>query len=388
VVQQGVRVGFACHWDADERATWSQTPWFLRAALRERAGDAIVDLRPGLRQWEIPAAKAISARRGPNGWSAPWKQHPLVQRAVAHRLVRAADDAAVDAVVQIHDLGATHQPFFMVQDLSYDIVLESIDRGDRTFRQFSLSRSRYAALRARQHDIIDRCAGVFAMSNWLARHLVEHSGMRADQVHVIRPGANLPPTATAPPDRSAADRPRGRLLFVGRDFDRKGGDVVVAAAQILRRQGRAVTLTVAGPDRWPLDGEPPDGVSFLGPVPPEQLVELYDHHDLFVLPSRFEAFGIVFVEALSRHLPCIAADRMAMPEIVQHGRTGLLVPADRSDDPETLAELIDRALGDDSLYAEVAASAGELVASFSWERSADTILAAVQRTVAGASGQP
>ena len=119
--------------------------------------------------------------------------------------------------------------------------------------------------------------------------------------------------------------PRRRLLFVGwgtdvSDFYRKGGDLVVAALALLRRDhDPRITLTVVGPETWPLPGSPPDGVRFLGSLPAHEVAPLYDSHDLFVMPSRMEAFGIVFTEAVARGLPCVARDAYAMPEIVTPG---------------------------------------------------------------------
>ena len=91
----------------------------------------------------------------------------------------------------------------------------------------------------------------------------------------------------------------------------KGIDLAVAALAVLRAEiDPAITLTVAGPDRWQLPGAVPDGVDFRGYVPPDEVGRLMDTHDLFVLPSRLEAFGIVFVEALARGLPCVGRRRV------------------------------------------------------------------------------
>src|SRR5688500_9821465 len=155
--------------------------------------------------------------------------------------------------------------------------------------------------RARQLGIYAKAAGVIAMSRWLADSLVNDTGLPRDKVHVVHPGlvaGNSGPLAERP-------TPRRRLLFIGRTFASKGGDIALKALALLRDQvDPRITLTIAGPPAMPA-GEVPEGVNFLGALPSREIAKLYDTHDLFVLPTRIEGFGIVFAEALARGLPCI-----------------------------------------------------------------------------------
>ena len=172
------------------------------------------------------------------------------------------------------------------------------------------------------------------------------------------------------------EAPRRKLLFVGRmyeiwDFYRKGGDLVVAALDILRRDyDPQITLTVVGMEKWPLPSPPPEGVNFLGVLPPGEVRALYDNHDLFVMPSRSEPFGVVFAEALSAGLPCVARNAYAMPEIVTPGISGALI---NRDDEHDLAATIAAVLADDELYKKCYDRASAMAAYFSWERTARDI---------------
>lgn len=125
-----------------------------------------------------------------------------------------------------------------------------------------------------------------------------------------------------------------------------------------------------------MSGEPPPGVRFLGRLPIERVRELYAEHDLFVMPSRFEGFGIALVEALSYGLPAVARQAFAMPEIVRPGDNGDLVTGD---DPAELAAIVARLLTDDALYERVAAQAPEVRAHYSWSRAADDVIAVAER---------
>ena len=94
-------------------------------------------------------------------------------------------------------------------------------------------------------------------------------------------------------------------------------------------------------------------------------------HDLLVMPSRLEGFGIVFVEAMSRGLPCIGRKAFAMTELIDDGVTGGLVD---SDDPPRLAEKVLETLHDDAIYLEVVRRSTDVAQTFNWGTTAQTIL--------------
>jgi glycosyltransferase involved in cell wall biosynthesis len=374
----GVRLGFACVWDPDAPRTWSHTPWNLREALRART--EVADLGVQLPRPARLGLQLAHARRSGGRLVSPWK-HSTAFNAIARTvLAGSARRTAVDAVLEVQDLAVLDVPFFVYQDLSYDVLLGAWEADAATVPHFpALDRARVQARRERQLRVYERAAGVLAMSGWFARSLVDDTGLPASKVHVVHPGATA--RAAVPGPLPVREAPRTRLLLVGRDFHTKGGDLVVAALEILRREhDPRVTLTVAGPDGWPLPGGIPDGVRFLGRIPAERVARLYDTHDLLVMPSRLEGFGIVFAEALARGLPCVGRSAFAMPEII--GRNGALV---RGDDPAELATVVARVLADDAMYETCLAAADEVAAHYTWERAAGEVLTAVTGTLEGAS---
>ncbi len=366
------RLGFACHWGPDPQATWSGTPWRLRQALEERVEVLDLDVTPGAAA--TVALKGAAVRRGEGRWVSPWKHSSAGLRAQERALRKQLRAHTCDAVVQIGDLGVVDDPYLLVQDLSVRVLLDHFDEASGVPHFPGMSEQMLRRRLAWQERVYEQAAGVVVMSRWLADQLIAE-GLPANRIFVANPGAittlDAPPAPT--PQRSAGERTR--LLLVGRDFHTKAGDVVLEALSILRRDvDPDITLTVAGPPTWPLPGMPPKGVAFLGRVPPEQVVRLYDTHDLFVMPSRLEGFGIVFAEALSRGLPCVGRNAFAMPELIQPGLGGAVVD---SLDPVELAEVVADTLADDDLYRGCWARRMAVAEHFTWGRMADDVIDAV-----------
>lgn len=359
-------LGFACNWDRQPEGTWSGTPWNLRSALLRRQVVDDISVAPPILARAV--LKALHTRRVAGEWKSLWKHsaasHRLVQRSLWHQ----ADRSRADVVLQIQDLGRTPQPFMLLQDLSYQLLLDKAQEGSVPhFR--TLGPGRLKQLRDRQQEIYTQASQLLPMSRWMADNLVSH-GIAQSKVTVVNPGVNVGVDPEAPVPRRRASRTR-KLLLVGRDFDTKAGDLVVAAFGLLRDQlGPGIGLTVMGPARWPLPGEVPNGVDFRGPVGRTEVAEALDTHDLFVMPSRFEGFGIAFVEALVRGLPCIGRRACAMPEIIDEHSGGRLL---ESEDPQELAELVLHTLADDDLYAACAEAAPDRRAHYTWERAAGQV---------------
>jgi glycosyltransferase involved in cell wall biosynthesis len=108
-------------------------------------------------------------------------------------------------------------------------------------------------------------------------------------------------------------------------------------------------LVIVGPRELPQP--PPPGVILYGridrstPEGQQAYTDIYRRATAFVLPSLYEPFGIVFLEAMAFGLPCVAADRCAMPEIVDDGTTGRVVdPTDPDALAGALLELTDPAV--------------------------------------------
>ncbi|MGH9476779.1 MAG: glycosyltransferase family 4 protein [Terriglobales bacterium] len=115
-----------------------------------------------------------------------------------------------------------------------------------------------------------------------------------------------------------------RLLFVGNDFSRKGGPLLLAAfAQSLHK---LATLTIVSNDAALASAPLPPGVTWLRGKDKQQLLEVFRSSDLFVFPTQQDSVAEVIGEAITAGLPCIASDVGSISDLVIDGENGCLMP--------------------------------------------------------------
>ena len=169
-------------------------------------------------------------------------------------------------------------------------------------------------------DCFRRAVRVVAFSDWVKQGLVEDYEVAPDKVEVIRPGIDLERWQVPDRHRTPGSGPL-RVLFVGGDFRRKGGPLLLQAFAAL--DDLDVELHVV--TRKEVEVGPRCVVhTGLGPNSAE-LQALFEQADVFCLPTDADTLGLVFVEAGASGLPCIATDVGAVPEVVRHGETGTVI---------------------------------------------------------------
>lgn len=182
-------------------------------------------------------------------------------------------------------------------------------------KKFELNRSAFHA-----------AAGLVTWSDWARRSLIDDYGVNGDNVHVLAPGA-----AGAFFDigraRLATPQPRGpkslvRVLFVGGDFQRKGGPVLLETMRGPIGE-RCVLHMVTQYDVPPQ----PNLIVHRGlEANSPELLRLFAEADLFVFPTNADCLGLVAMEAAAAGLPVIATNVGALGELVQPAESGLIVP--------------------------------------------------------------
>jgi glycosyltransferase involved in cell wall biosynthesis len=219
-----------------------------------------------------------------------------------------------------------------------------------------LSAQEAQALHASERDALSYARRIVVTSDATARLLVGEYRVQPDRLTVVRPGTDRPETTARGDGGTVA------FLSVGSIVPRKGYDVLVAAlAQIKDLPWR---LTIAGDrmrsaetarqleqDIVRLDLV--DRINLVGAVASGRLNALYAAADIFVLPSRFEGYGMAFAEAMAHGLPVVATTAGAISETVP-ADAGILV---EPDDPRALAGALRRLISCHDRRSKLAAGA-------------------------------
>jgi glycosyltransferase involved in cell wall biosynthesis len=226
------------------------------------------------------------------------------------------------------------------------------------------------ALRVSEVSALSFARHVITTSPATTRLLTAEFGVPSKRLTVVKPGTDR---AASPARKNGATV---SLLAVGSVVPRKGYDVLVAALGKLADLSWQL-LIVGDRTRSPETARRLDSeisrlgfggrVSFTGAVAPESLAAYYTAADLFVLPSRFEGYGMAFTEATAHGLPVVGTTAGAIPDTVPEG-AGVLVPPD---DVDALAAVLRRLIENPQQRQRLAEGAVAAAAQFpSWETQA------------------
>jgi glycosyltransferase involved in cell wall biosynthesis len=204
---------------------------------------------------------------------------------------------------------------FLFQDLT---VSDAVRTGG-----YGTDRLSHAEVREKseaQRQALATADGVISFSTYAAESICRDYGYPREKIAVIGAGPVRAPRRAPNPGthRYAA----GRVLFIGRKWNRKGGPLLLEAFRAVRKAVPSATLTIAGP---PIKPPADPGIVCLGHVSNRRIRRLYAQSSLFCMPAQCETWGLVYVEAAQAGLPIVGFNAWAMPDIVLNGRTGVLI---------------------------------------------------------------
>jgi glycosyltransferase involved in cell wall biosynthesis len=220
---------------------------------------------------------------------------------------------------------------------------------------------------------LERCRLIVYSSDWAAQSAIDDYGIDPVRVVVVPFGANMDTDLSEEEAESAvAGRPDEvcRLLFMGVEWERKGGPLAIEIAAELNAAGLPTQLDVVGP--WPRGTERPAFVNPLGfldkssPAGRQKLRHLLLGSHFMVLPARADCTPVVLNEAAAHALPALATSVGGIPTIIRNGANGRLFSAD-ADAAEYAAYVIDTLSSQDGYRQLAQASFEEYRLRLNWE---------------------
>ena len=328
----------------------------LLGALRQQP-DVVVrdlDLAKHTRRPVLIAARAAAIAEARASGSVDWRRTEswsLGLEAVIHREVRTSSSAVVVQTLSGARLPIPYVVFTdrVAREADSPLVPEYRPRSSRRWLQ-------------REARLLASAVEVHGMGPSTCASLVSDYGLGSVRCRAAGSGPNARLTGR----RRLGDGTR--LLFVGIDWERKGGPELLEAFSTIRRAVPRVTLSVVGcrPD-VPRN----EGLHGVGRVSSESVNALMEAHDIFVMPTRSEAFGVVFVEALLKGMPVVGCDVGNVKWIA--GGAGVVVPPL---DSQALAGALRNVIANFPVWQSAAIKRGTYLRdAWSWDRIAASLLA-------------
>ncbi len=330
------RIAFVCDWDASNPSAMSGAAYSIRRALLD-AGHEVLDVFPAERDALSRAAmvgglfitsffKLFGLYHSPKRETAYLKAAGLYAERKLRRLGQ-YDFVFSQSALPI-GFARINKPIVFTTDQPFEAYVKGyVPNPSNRFLKIG---------RELETLLADKCSLIIFPSQWAADEFLKtHMGAKP-KVRVIQWGANL---SALPTREQVYESIKARksekclnLVFIGRDWERKGGQVAVDVAQKFHANGQACKLTVIGtraeiPDEIRgqvipfIDKNTPDGIALLSTI-------LSKSHFLIV-PSRAEAYGHVFCEAAAFGVPSASTSVGGIPSIITDGENGICLPRSR-----------------------------------------------------------
>jgi glycosyltransferase involved in cell wall biosynthesis len=229
-----------------------------------------------------------------------------------------------------------------------------------------------------------RADRVITTSAYCRERIAYHYRVPPERIGIVPEGIDVGAWSAALESTPPRSDPRPTILCVARQYPRKRVIDLIEAFATLRRHLPDSQLRIVGdgPEHERLMARArslgvADAVAFLGGLPDEDVRREYAHCDVFCLPSAQEGFGIVFLEAMVAGKPVVSTTAAAIPEVVRHGETGVLVPVG---DVRAIAGALFVVLADDSRRSQYGAAAQRRVVEYDWLHVTERFLREVDRT--------
>lgn len=168
-----------------------------------------------------------------------------------------------------------------------------------------------------ESKIYQNCRQLFTMSEHVRRSAIDHYNIPPDKIECIFAGSNIESDPGLLDNDNFSNK---RIIFVGVDWERKGGPELVNAFRLVLQKHPDATLDIVGCS--PEINCP--NVKVVGRIPLAEVENFFRKSSVLCVPTKVEPFGIVFVEAFAHKIPVVSSDLGALPQIVEHNKSGYL----------------------------------------------------------------
>lgn len=365
---------FLVNWmPGNKERSWSGTNWGLYKALQKYFEVNDIDLhRPETFKQRVMRRLGYDRKLnfGISGILADKKK--------VLSMLKGTNNGTVNKVFQfseiIHDSPNTQTYIYQDLGVPYIEYMQKYlpdDYAVSAYEDIPLKRVRQRA--QMQMEYYMSCSGIFTMGKWLKDYFVKECRIPDFKIFSVGGGINVNKDLIK--DKRTCNGKR--ILFIGRDYVRKGLPELYEAFLILKQSMPDAELYVAGPAKNPYPNAI-EGYHYMGDCSHDKLSELFNLCDIFAMPSHFEAYGLVFIEALCYGLPCLGRNAYEMPYFIEDGKTGILI---NDYDRNNMAIQLQRLLSDEEMKQNVINKREWYLTEYSWDTVAERIATKINSDV-------
>lgn len=370
---KSLKIAFLTSGDATQKKLWSGTPYYMARALEKQVG-AVFPLGPvDLRRRFL--GKVLNGVARLFGKQYDYTHSIFMAKGYARAFERRLHGQNPDLIFA--PAASTEIAFFETKTPIVYTSDATLARMVDYYPGFTrlLLRSIHEGNLIEQKTMTNAALLVYPTA-WAARSAVEDYGVDPQKVHIVPFGANLDALPAREKILARKKSGRCRLLFLGVNWERKGGPLAFETLLQLEKMGLPAELTVCGcipPARF--SHKAMTVIPFLDKNDSAQskhLAHLFLESDFLLLPTRYECYGVVFCEAAAFGLPVISTDTGGVSGVVREGENGHLLPYEATG--ADYARLIAEIYRDDKRYYELVRQARQAFEErLNWDIWAQTV---------------
>lgn len=273
-------------------------------------------------------------------------------------------------------------PFFIYHDLDISTLLNLRLKGESTYICDNISIPVLKRRMDQQKKAYAKARGLLIASDWIGKSIKSYIE-DPEKVYTVGMGHRYEPIDL---NESLIEKrfENPQLLFIGRNGLGKGIDIILSAFETVQKEMPEARLKIITSIselprkvRRGLAKEDSGIDAYTTGVPKDLLRELYLESSIFVLPSRFDAWGKVFFEAMAFGLPVIGARNCAMPEFIKDDYNGYTT----NYDPEEVADRIISIFNSFEKYKDMSENAVKMSARYTWDKIAKNMIEIINRNI-------